>query len=101
MLCFLDWILNPPNKKITWKQASSWLLFPFFYVVYSLIRGPIVELVSLSILDPRIGGYGRVLLYSIGIAVVIGTICILVRFLGIDILENFRNEKKPGCYESK
>ncbi len=29
----LDWILNPPNKKISWKQASSWLLFPFFYVV--------------------------------------------------------------------
>ena len=25
----LDWILNPPNKKITWKQAASWLLFPF------------------------------------------------------------------------
>lgn len=26
----LDWILNPPSKKITWKQAVSWLLFPFF-----------------------------------------------------------------------
>lgn len=58
----LDWILNPPNKKITWKQASSWLLFPFFYVVYSLIRGPIVNWYPYPFLDPRIGGYGRVLL---------------------------------------
>ena len=75
----LDWILNPPNKKITWKQASSWLLFPFLRCIL-LNSWSNRELVSLSILDPRIGGYGRVLLYSIGIAVVIGTICILVRF---------------------
>ncbi|ASZ66525.1 Pr6Pr family membrane protein [Bacillus cereus] len=78
----LDWILNPPIKKITWKQAASWLLFPCFYVVYSLIRGPIVNWYPYPFLDPRIGGYGKVLLYSIGIAVVIGAICILVRFLG-------------------
>lgn len=89
----LDWILNSPNKKITWKQASSWLLFPFFYVLYSLIRGPIVNWYPYPFLDPRIGGYGRVLLYSIGIAVVIGAICILVRFLGN---RNFRNERNPA-----
>ncbi len=84
--------INPQIRKSR-KQAASWLLFHVFSVLYSLIRGPI-ELVSLSVLRSRISGYGRVLLYeSIGIAVVIGAICILVRFLGN---RNFRNERNPA-----
>ncbi|PEB79249.1 hypothetical protein COM95_22195 [Bacillus cereus] len=78
----LDWVINPPTKTITWKQAASWLVFPLLYVVYSLIRGPFVNWYPYPFLDPRIGGYGRVLLYSIGIAVVIGAICGLVKMLG-------------------
>ncbi|MDM5193928.1 Pr6Pr family membrane protein [Bacillus hominis] len=78
----LDWVINPPTKKITWKQATSWLIFPILYVIYSLIRGPFVNWYPYPFLDPRIGGYGKVLLYSIGIAVVIGVICGLVKMLG-------------------
>ncbi|MBE5106563.1 Pr6Pr family membrane protein [Bacillus thuringiensis] len=78
----LDWVLNPPTKKITWKYAASWLLFPLFYVVYSVIRGPIVNWYPYPFLDPRIGGYERVFFYSVGIAVVIGALCILVKMLG-------------------
>ncbi|MES5893893.1 MULTISPECIES: Pr6Pr family membrane protein [Bacillus cereus group] len=78
----LDWVINPPTKAITWKQATSWLVFPLLYVVYSLIRGPFVNWYPYPFLDPRIGGYGKVLLYSIGIAVVIGVICGLVKMLG-------------------
>ncbi|EOP54660.1 integral membrane protein [Bacillus cereus VDM053] len=78
----LDWVINPPAKTITWKQAASWLVFPLLYVVYSLIRGPFVNWYPYPFLDPRIGGYGRVLLYSIGIVVVIGAICGLVKMLG-------------------
>lgn len=57
----LDWVINPPTKTITWKQAASWLVFPLLYVVYSLIRGPFVNWYPYPFLDPRIGGYGRVL----------------------------------------
>ncbi|KFN04637.1 hypothetical protein D0U04_20350 [Bacillus clarus] len=78
----LDWVINPPTKKITWKQATSWLVFPFLYVIYSLVRGPFVHWYPYPFLDPRIGGYGRVFLYSIGIAVVIGFICVVVKMLG-------------------
>ena len=39
----LDWILNPPNKKITWKKSCKLALIPVFYVVYSLLRGSIVN----------------------------------------------------------
>ncbi|RWS44761.1 hypothetical protein EKA14_02955 [Bacillus mycoides] len=78
----LDWVINPPTKTITWKQATSWLIFPILYVIYSLIRGLFVNWYPYPFLDPRIGGYGKVLLYSIGIAVVIGVVCGLVKMLG-------------------
>lgn len=85
----LDWVLNPPTEKITWKHAMSWLLFPLFYVVYSVVRGPIVNWYPYPFLDPRIGGYEKVVFYSVGIAVVIGAICVFVKMLGN---RNFKKE---------
>ncbi|MGN4422653.1 Pr6Pr family membrane protein [Bacillus cereus group sp. MYBK30-1] len=87
----LDWVINPPTKTITWKQAASWLIFPLLYVIYSLIRGPFVNWYPYPFLDPRIDGYGRVFLFSIGIAVVIGAICVLVKMLGNRTLKLKRN----------
>lgn len=78
----LDWVLNPPTKEIKWKHAVSWLLFPLLYVIYSLIRGALINWYPYPFLDPRIDGYGRGFLYSVGIAIVIGFICVLVKALG-------------------
>ncbi|KEK22778.1 Pr6Pr family membrane protein [Bacillus gaemokensis] len=78
----LDWVINPPTKKITWKHAASWLVFPLAYVIYSLVHGAFINWYPYPFLDPRIGGYGRVFLYSIGIAIAIGAICVLVKMLG-------------------
>ncbi|MGR5862865.1 Pr6Pr family membrane protein [Bacillus pacificus] len=67
MPCFLDWILNPPNKKNlleTSRRVGS-TYFPFFYVLYSLIRGPIVNWYPHPFLDPRISGYGRGTFYTV------------------------------------
>ncbi|MGE1027457.1 Pr6Pr family membrane protein, partial [Bacillus sp. GMs2/2] len=82
IVMLLDWTMNPPTKAITWKHAVSWLIFPLLYVVYSLIRGPFVDWYPYPFLDPRIGGYDRVFFYSVGIAAVIGVICIIVKMLG-------------------
>ncbi|MGP7818600.1 Pr6Pr family membrane protein [Niallia sp. 01092] len=78
----LDWIMNPPIKRITWANTLSWLLFPLVYVLYSLVRGPFVDWYPYPFLDPRVGGYGKVAVYSLGIAVAIGLICTFVRILG-------------------
>ncbi|WP_141433919.1 Pr6Pr family membrane protein [Bacillus sp. 03113] len=78
----LDWVINPPIKRITWINTLSWLLFPLVYVVYSLVRGPFVDWYPYPFLDPRDGGYGMVAAYSLGITIAIGSICILVRMLG-------------------
>ncbi|MBJ8029009.1 Pr6Pr family membrane protein [Bacillus cereus group sp. N21] len=78
----LDWVLNPPTKELKWKHAVNWLLFPLLYVIYSLIRGSFIDWYPYPFLDPRINGYSGVILYSVGIALAIGLICVLVKILG-------------------
>jgi hypothetical protein len=49
------------------------LIYPMLYLVYSLIRGPIVDWYRYPFLDPdEAGGYLGVALYSVGITVGIG-----------------------------
>lgn len=66
----LDWVVSPPRNRLTVRQALVWMLFPLAYSVYSLVRGPVVEWYPYPFLNPdSVGGYGGVLAYSIGIAV--------------------------------
>lgn len=66
----LDWLASPPRHRLTVRRALVWMLFPLAYCVYSLIRGPIVDWYPYPFLNPdAAGGYGGVLAYSLGIAV--------------------------------
>lgn len=49
----VDWIVNRPAKVITWSDFGKWLIFPAAYLVYTLIRGPIVDWYPYPFLDPR------------------------------------------------
>lgn len=41
-VALLDWLLNPPARKIKFKHALLWLLFPFVYLLYQPIRGSLI-----------------------------------------------------------
>lgn len=74
-----DWALNRPAKSVTWGTFSMWLIFPAAYLVYTLIRGPIVDWYPYPFLDPRPPHtYGEV---AIGSAIVL--LVILVVGLGL------------------
>ena len=66
----IDWFISPLARKISFRQTLVWLLFPVAYVIYSLIRGPIVDWYPYPFLDPADGGYVKVLIVSLGIAVI-------------------------------
>jgi len=77
-----DWLIDPPHRHIALRDAVWWLLFPFAYMVYSLIRGPIVDWYPYPFLDPNnAGGYGAVALYGVGIAITVGVFAWLVVLL--------------------
>lgn len=64
-----DWLLDPPRGRLTVRRALIWLAYPLLYAAYSLIRGPIADWYPYPFLDPdRVGGYGVVALYCVGIA---------------------------------
>jgi len=66
-----DWLYQPPQTKLRFKHIWLWFIFPLAYVVYSLIRGAAVGWYAYPFLNPdKVGGYGSVSLYCVGILVV-------------------------------
>ena len=66
----VDWLLDIPRERISFKQAGVWLAYPCAYLIYSLIRGPIVNWYPYPFLNPADQGYGSVAITS-GMLVVI------------------------------
>lgn len=66
----IDWLIVPPAVAIELTDALWWLGFPLVYLIYTLIRGPIVHWYPYAFLDPRrLGGYLTVAGNCLGIAV--------------------------------
>jgi len=64
-----DWLLVPPSTVLTFRRARVWLLYPFAYIVYSLIRGALVHWYPYPFLNPdQPGGVGALLGYCVGIS---------------------------------
>jgi hypothetical protein len=78
-----DWLYQPPLTTLTTKQAALWLAFPLLFVVYTIIRGAIVNWYPYPFLNPdKVGGYGGVALYCAGILAAFFVIGWLVMKLG-------------------
>jgi len=82
----VDWLLDPPLRMITIRQAAYWLVYPLAWVAYSMTRGGLTGRYPYPFLDPVNGGYGTVALYIVGILVlgvfVIAAVVVTARFVG-------------------
>jgi hypothetical protein len=68
IVMLLDLIIRPPATRLTIPEALTWLSYPLLFLIYSLIRGPMVDWYPYSFLTPEeVGGYAGVALYSVGI----------------------------------
>ncbi|MEC5179728.1 Pr6Pr family membrane protein [Arthrobacter sp. CG_A4] len=38
----IDWLVDLPRIRVSLRESLIWLAFPLLYLVYSLLRGPIV-----------------------------------------------------------
>ncbi len=61
----VDWILDPPKKRIGFKRGLLWIVFPLFYVAYTLVRGVFANWYPYPFLNPAQGGYMKVAFVSI------------------------------------
>ena len=78
----IDWLLDPPSRQLTYRQALLWLLYPLAWVAYTLIKGPIANWYPYPFLDPANGGYGRVALYCVAIFILVYGVCAAVIWIG-------------------
>ncbi|MDX8054780.1 Pr6Pr family membrane protein [Lentzea sp. BCCO 10_0798] len=78
ILVVVEWLLAPEKTRRWW----IWLSFPLAYLVYTLVRGPIVDWYPYPFMDPRQNGYGAVLLTCLFVAVVFGVLALAVSWAG-------------------
>lgn len=70
----VDWLIAPPDQKITFWRALRWALFPAAYVFYSLIRGPVVGWYPYPFLDASENSYRQIAVTSV--VMLLGVACI-------------------------
>jgi hypothetical protein len=56
-----DWLLDPPQHRLTPRDIVVLLLFPAVWTILTMIRGAIDGWYPYPFLDPANGGYGQVL----------------------------------------
>jgi hypothetical protein len=79
-LMLADWMIDPPQTRLSFPDVLTWLLFPAAYVIYTLLRGSYIGWYPYWFLNPGTVGYFGVLAYCAGIFVLTTGIA-LVLFL--------------------
>lgn len=77
-----DWLLDPPRRRLASRQGLSWISYPAVWLVYTLVKGPIVGKYPYPFLDPANGGYGTVALYCVAILGVMALVCLAAVAIG-------------------
>ena len=71
IVVLLDWLLAPPQIRFTFRQVLLCQVVPLVYLAYILVRGAAVNWYPYPFLNPaKVGGYGGVALYALGISIV-------------------------------
>lgn len=62
LLYVLYWYFFASKKNLQWKNIVGWLIYPFFYLVYMLIRGAWEGFYPYPFLDVNVLGYSKAFL---------------------------------------
>ncbi|WP_406843046.1 Pr6Pr family membrane protein [Flavobacterium soyae] len=70
VLYILYWLRYSEKEKLSWKDGVYWAIFPFFYLIYSLIRGVITNWYPYPFLNVVQIGYKTVLM-NVGVMIIV------------------------------
>ena len=65
----VDFLLDRPKHRASFKKSLVWLLFPILYASYALTRGALTGWYPYPFLDPATKGYGAVALAVVSLLV--------------------------------
>lgn len=70
VLFFMYWLFFTSKTQLRWKNILPWLIFPFSYIIYVLIRGSVSGFYPYPFINTYQLGINKVLVNSVGIALV-------------------------------
>ena len=71
----IDFLIDRPARKISFKKSLIWISYPLLYVAYTLVRGSFTGWYPYPFLNPANGGYGSIAV-SVGGLVLLGIVLI-------------------------
>ncbi|GGM82343.1 hypothetical protein GCM10011609_17890 [Lentzea pudingi] len=86
ILVVAEWLLAAERTRRAW----LWLSFPLAYLVYTLVRGPIVNWYPYPFMDPRTHGYGAVFLNCLVVTIVFVALAFAVSWAGNKLAQKQR-----------
>lgn len=89
ILYILYWLIFASKEKLSWKDGVCWTYFPLVYLIYSLIRGSVVNWYPYPFLNVTNLGYKKVLI-NVSFMIVL---FFITGLLLIAINNKFRNNK--------
>ncbi|MFZ2035181.1 MAG: Pr6Pr family membrane protein [Candidatus Dormiibacterota bacterium] len=81
LVMLADWLITPPAARLRLRHGLLWLSFPLVWIVYTIIRGAIVNLYPYPFLNPANGGYASVAVYCVAILIamlVVGALVVVL-----------------------
>lgn len=72
-----DWLIDPPQTRLTIRQGLAWLIPPLVWIAYTMIRGPIAGWYPYPFLDPANGGYASVVVTTLVILAGGAVLCVV------------------------
>jgi len=70
LLVLFYWFVFTAKDRLQWKNVLPWLIYPFAYIVYILIRGSVSGFYPYPFINTQRLGLDKVLVNSVGIAFV-------------------------------
>lgn len=67
LFTIIYWWTISDRRNLEWKSIPSWLIYPFLYLVFVLIRGAASGFYPYPFVDVGVLGYGSVVLNSMGL----------------------------------
>jgi hypothetical protein len=72
------WFVFTAKDRLQWKDVFPWLIYPFTYIVYILVRGSISGFYPYPFINTQRLGLNKVLVNAVGIAVVFICVSLLL-----------------------
>lgn len=64
LLCIVYWIVYVAKSSLKWRDAFPWLIYPFVYIIFILIRGSVSSFYPYPFIDVDQIGLNKVLMNS-------------------------------------